>query len=211
MGAIQLFGLPVVFDWHVAAMAIFGILEVVSLWPYLVDIVHGETRPNKVSFVLWTMTTCIAAVATHEEKGWSFPTIALCMAVLSMTSITILAFAGYGYAKRQKTDIVALVLGIVAIVGWLVSGEPMVAIAFSIGADICATVPTIEKAWKEPFTEHAGAWGLVTIGYFFGALSSQDKDVADLAMLSYLTAMCGTIFLIAYLGQKRGTIGRLAE
>ncbi|MFZ3043534.1 MAG: hypothetical protein WA058_00250 [Minisyncoccia bacterium] len=208
MDAMQLFGFPVVFDWHVAAMTIFGILEVVSLWPYLVDIIHGETRPNKVSFVLWTMTTGIAAAAMYEEKGWSFPTIAICMTALSMASITILALVGYGYVKRQKTDIASLILGVTAIIGWQVSGEPMVAIAFAIGADVCAAIPTIEKALKEPFTEHAGAWGLITVGYFFGALSSKDKDVADLAMLGYLTVMCGTIFLIAYLGQKRGVTAR---
>lgn len=203
MDALQLFGVPIVFDWHIGAITVFGILEVVSLWPYLVDIVHGSTRPNKVSFSLWTMTTCISAFAMYGEKGWSFPTIAICMTVVSMAGITALAFAGYGYNKRQKTDVISLALGIIAIAGWQMSGEPLVAIAFSIAADICATVPTVEKAWKEPFTEHAGAWGLIAIGYFFGALSSQDKDIIDVAMFCYFTAMCGTVFLIVYFGQKR--------
>lgn len=204
MGAIQL---P---DWHVAAFVVYLVLEVVSLWPYIEDMLHGSTRPNRVSFVLWTTCQAIAVAAMYKEIGWSFPVVALGLTTMSLALITVLAFSGYGYNKYEKTDGVSFVLSVMAIVGWQTVGEPMVAIFFAIGADVFATIPTIRKSWREPQTEHAGAWGLVALGYFFGVLSSGYEDVADWAMLSYLTAMCTTIFLVVYFRQKRGLVRQQA-
>lgn len=192
------------FDWHKAAFALYLVLEVVSLLPYIESILHGSTRPNRVSFVLWTTCQAISVVATFEKVGWSLPVIALGLTALSMAAITVLSFSGYGYSKyEKKTDSLSFACSAAAIVGWQTTGDPMLAILFAIGADVFAAIPTIQKAWREPQTEPVGPWGLVALGYFFGAISSQGEDVADWAMLGYLSVICTIITLIIYFRQGR--------
>jgi hypothetical protein len=125
---------------------------------------------------------------------------------LNTLIITILALIGYGYRAYSKIDALSFVLAVAAIAGWQMTGDPIIAIWLAITADFFASVPTVVKTYREPQTEHAGAWGLVTIATLLGALSTEKIDIANLAMPVYLTVMNGSIFLFAYFGRKKSGI-----
>lgn len=189
-------------NWYIVLAVLSAIFEIVSLVPYLRSIVRGETRPNAVSFTLWSVLQAIAFVA-QVQAGASWSVVVVGMLTVSTTIITILALSGYGYRKYGIFDAGCFVFAILAIVGWQMTNNPVLAIVLAIVGDLFASVPTVVKTYREPQTEHAGAWGLVTIATLFGALSTEKIDVANLAMPIYLTVMNGTIFLFAYFGRKK--------
>lgn len=189
-------------NWHIVLAALSVVLEVGSLIPYLRSMARGDTRPNAVSFGLWTVLQAIAFTA-QASAGASWSLIVVGVLTGSTLLITILALTGAGYRKYGLVDWLCLVSAIIAIIAWQVTGDPVAAIVFAIIGDICAVTPTIVKTYREPHTEHAGAWGLITLGTFFGALSTEKIDAANLAFPIYLTVGNGVIFLLAYFGQKR--------
>lgn len=189
-------------NWHIVLAALSVVLEVASLVPYLRSMARGDTRPNAVSFGLWTALQAIAFTA-QAAAGASWSLIVVGVLTGSTLLITILALTGAGYRKYGVVDAACLAFAIVAIAAWQATGDPVAAIVFAIAGDICAIVPTLVKTYREPHTEHAGAWGLVTLSTLLGALSTEKIDAANLAFPIYLTIGNGLIFALAYFGQKR--------
>jgi hypothetical protein len=188
-------------NWHIALAVLSGVLELISLFPYLVDIVRGQTRPNKVSFSLWTLCQAIAFTA-QIEAGPSWSAVVIGVNLLTLVIITILAFAGYGYREQGVLDGVSLGFAAAAVIAWQMTGDPILAIVFAIVADVFASIPTVIKAHQDPWSEHAGAWGLASLAYILSLFSTEKIDVANLAMPTYITIVTCAIFVLSYYGQK---------
>jgi hypothetical protein len=190
------------YSWHVATAALSGVLSVISGWIYIKDILKGgETKPNAVSFFLWTVLQAIALVAQFKE-GASLSVVIVIMVTLNTAVVTILALVGYGYKKYGKADFYCALLAVAAIVGWQVTGNPVLAICFAIAGDLFAAVPTMIKTKKDPYSEHLPAWGIIVAACVFGVLSTDRLDVANLAFPLYLVMGNGVIFALALFGRK---------
>ena len=189
-------------NWHVAAAALSGVLAVVAMTFYICGILRGgETRPNAVSFFLWTVLQAIALVA-QIRAGASLSVVLMFLITLDTAIITVLALVGYGYRKYGKIDLFCFVLAVVTIVLWQVTGNPVLAIVLAIVGDFFASFPTTVKTYREPRSEHLTAWALITAAPVFSVLSADRLDVANLAFPVYLVVMNGTIFSLAYFGRK---------
>lgn len=191
-------------NWHVVAAILSGIFAVAAWVLYFRDILWGSTRPNAVSFSLWTVLQVIA-LAAQVDSGASWSVVFMIFVTLGTLSITVLALCGYGYRKYGRIDALSLVLAVAAIVGWQVTGNPLLAIWLAIAADFFASVPTVVKTAREPYSEELKAWGLITVAAIFGAISTERLDVANLAMPVYLIGINGLIFSLAYFGRRRLT------
>jgi hypothetical protein len=190
-------------DWHVATAVLSGALSVAAGWVYIKDILQGgETKPNAVSFFLWTVLQAIALAAQFKE-GASWSIVIVIAVTLNTGAVTILALIGYGYRKYGKTELYCSILAVAAIVGWKVTGNPILAIFFAIAGDLFAFVPTVVKTYREPRTEHWPAWGIVTAASVLGVLSSDQLDMANLAFPVYLLVSNGAIFSLAYFGRNK--------
>jgi hypothetical protein len=62
----------------------------------------------------------------------------------------------YGMGGVATVDKYSLVIAIAGLVGWQVSGDPLIALLFAILADFVGFVPALIKTYKEPNTE--GPW-----------------------------------------------------
>ena len=189
-------------NWHVVAAALSGAFAFLAEFLYIRDIIRGgETKPNAVSFFLWTVLQTIALVA-QIKAGASLSIVLITCVTLSTAVITVLALVGYGYRKYGKIDLSCLVLAVAAIVLWQITGRPVLAIVLAIIGDFFASLPTVAKTYREPRSEHLTAWALITVASVLGVLSA-DPDAANLAFPVYLVAMNGAIFSLAYFGRKK--------
>ncbi|MDP2692870.1 MAG: hypothetical protein Q8O88_04495 [bacterium] len=177
-------------------------LSVVAGVIYIKDILQGgETRPNAVSVFLWTVLQAIA-LAAQLKAGASLSVVIVIFVTLNTAIVTVLALSGYGYRKYGWVDFFCLVLAVAAIVGWQVTGNPVLAIGFAIAGDLFACVPTAVKTYKEPRSEHVPAWALITVASVLGVLSTDRLDMANLAFPLYLVVSNGAIFSLAYFGRR---------
>jgi hypothetical protein len=120
--------------------------------------VHGNTQPNRVSWMLWTVAPMIAfaaEVTQHVGLG-SLLTFAIGFGPLLVVVASFLD--PKAYARVTLFDVLCGVLSLVALVAWAVTGTGNVAIFFSILADFFGAVPTLRKAYRDPESEHAVAF-----------------------------------------------------
>ncbi len=135
---------------------------------YIRSMFTGNTKPNRVTWLMWSIAPLIAAAASLSNGvGWAV--LPVFMAGFSPLMIfTASFFAKKAYWKLSTFDYFCGVLSGLALVMWWLTKEPNVAIVFAIGSDALASIPTLKKSLTNPETE--SVWPFI-IGVF-GASSS---------------------------------------
>ncbi len=150
-------------------LVLFGVaLSIVAHFSYIKDTVRGDTKPNRVSWLMWSIAPLIAsgAALTNGVRWAAIPTLG--EALISLAVFFASFVNPRAYWKLRSFDYVCGTLSCVALVMWLAMREPNLAIIFSIASDALATMPTIVKSWKSPESES----GFVYIGALAATLTS---------------------------------------
>jgi hypothetical protein len=140
----------------------------VATYVYISSMFKGVAKPNRVSWLMWTIAPLIAAAAAVSNGvGWA--ALPVFMSGFSPFLIFTASFVTKkAYWKLASFDYVCGALSGLALVLWYVTRDPNVAISFAIGSDGLASIPTLTKAWNHPETE--SAWPFI-VGVF-NALTS---------------------------------------
>ena len=188
-------------DWHLLIGIVSGILAAVSVIPYIKDILHGSTRPNVVSWFLWTLLLLISILA-QMSAGASWSVIFLIGDFVGTFSIFWLCLIGYGYRQYGYLELSCLTLAIVAIISWQLTGQPILAIVLSIVADIMASVPTVVKAYLDPWSEHSSTWLIIAGSSVLAILSTRVFDGVNLLFPMYIFLINLLIGSLSFVGRR---------
>lgn len=167
---------------------------------YLYDTVFGNTKPNRVTWLLWALFPIIIFVS-QRSQGVSLGLWATVAAGFTPALIFLASFINKkAYWKTELLDYICLGLAIVGITLWAVTDQPNVAILFSILADLAAAVPTIIKSAKHPESESWQAYTISCVGFLLTLLAISDFTFESAAFVIYLTVNEG---VLAYLASRK--------
>ena len=145
-----------------------AVASVLAASVYIRAMFKGDAKPNRVSWFMWAIAPFIATAA-EVSSGVTWAALPVFMAGFSPFLIFTASFATKkAYWKLSSFDYACGVLSVLALILWLLTKEPNVAIVFAIASDGLASIPTLTKAWAAPKTE--SIWPYVT--GVFGALTS---------------------------------------
>lgn len=150
-------------------------LNLVSVIPYLLDVIKGKTKPRVVSWLIWGTLGLIAGAAAVAGG-------AIASAILSFTSVAaVMTVVVLGYKnsdkKFGKLDIFSLIGAGVGLLLWWLFNAPIVALFATVTIDIVGTLPTMWHAWQKPYEETVSA-------FFMGFLSATFLLIAALSVHS---------------------------
>lgn len=170
----------------VQAIVIFSVLlNFVGTYAYIRDTLRGTTKPNRVTWFLWSVAPIIGATAAFYS-GVSWATVPVLMTGIFPFLVFVASFwNSNAYWKLETFDYICGAFSVLALVLWAITHEPIIAIIFAIIADAFAALPTLLKAWKYPDTETALAYitaGLSVIASFIVA----EPSFAAYAFPTYL-------------------------
>lgn len=161
-------------------------LQLIGLYAYINDTVHGRTSPNRVTWLLWGLVPMVA-VAVEVHAG-----IGLHVLTTLVAGVGPLLVFGASFVDKQALwrlgylDWACGALSVSGIVVWALTRQGTIALVAAIVADGLAAIPTIIKSWKAPETETA-------IGFFgslanavIGLLTLTTFDAPNLAFPLYL-------------------------
>lgn len=163
---------------------------------YLIETLKGKIKPNKVSFLLWSIAPFIA-FAAQVKQGVGLESLM----VFSQGFLPFLIFLGSFVNKKAqwritKFDLTVGFLSLVGLILWLITKVGNVAIFFSILSDGLAAVPTIVKSYKFPDTELAWPWAATAFGVMLTLLTIKEWTFANSAFIIYLFIVTLAIFLL---------------
>lgn len=143
-------------------------VQLIGIISYAKETLRGDTKPNKVTWLMWTVAPLIATAAALSD-GVSWAVLPVFMAGFGPLVVFIASFVNpNAYWKLERFDYLCGFCSLLALVLWGITKEPNVAIVFAIASDGFAAVPTLIKLWKYPETETVSPF---TAG-LFSALTS---------------------------------------
>ena len=161
---------------------------------YLIDTVKGKIKPNRVSFLLWSIAPFIAFAAMIKQGAGIEALMTFSTGFLPLT-VFIASFVNKKAEwKLTKFDLLCGFLSILGLILWLITKVGNVAIFFSIMADGLAAVPTIVKAYKYPETEMAWPWLATAFGVVLTLLTLNKLTFANSGFNSYILIVSVVVF-----------------
>lgn len=145
-----------------------GIIELASSATYVVSILRGYTRPDRVTWWILGLVSGIITASYYatgaRETIWLPLVYTVNFLVIGILSVRY----GYGQRTLSSLDRFALVGTFISAVIWWIFNSPVVALYMNITIDFIALVPTIYKAYRKPRTEGPASW---VIGVFASVLN----------------------------------------
>src|SRR3990167_6959024 len=169
---------------------IAGILALVGYIPYIYTTVRGKTRPNKATWIIWTVIGGLIAFSYLFEVDKN--TIWLPLGYfIGPLIVAILSFR-YGYSKWSKLDIACLVVGALSIIPWIILDNAIFTLLINVFIDATGAIPTVVKTYREPETEDFSAWTIFFVANTLELLAIEQWNLAAIYPI-YLFILAGLI------------------
>ena len=149
-------------------------ISFIGIFIYAISTLKGKTKPNRVTWVLWTVIPLITFFAQLSEGVGAAAIFSLAYA-LGPLCVVIASFLNkHAYWHLNTFDYLCGVISLLALLLWAVTGNALLAIVFSILADFVAGLPTLRKSFREPATENSSAYiaGILSAGLTLFTLQS---------------------------------------
>jgi hypothetical protein len=171
---------------------------------YLTDTVRGKVKPNRVSFLLWSIAPLIAFFAQIKQGVGLEALMTFSTGFLPFTVFIASFVIKQAEWKLTRFDLICGILSLAGLALWMITKVANIAIFFSIVADGFAAVPTIVKAYKYPDTEIAWPWIATVLGVILTLLTLSTFTFANSGFILYILIVNTLIYTLVQfrLGEK---------
>jgi hypothetical protein len=190
-------------DWRATFGVLAGAITLIAIIPYILDIFRGDTRPNVVTWFLWTLNGSILASAQYIA-GASWTLSVLVASTISTAILTVLAVP-FGQSKYGVLDGVSLVMALAAMAVWWWTENPLTAIVLGVVAEIFAVSPTVAKTYRAPETETPITYWATSLATIMSVIASTRFDLANLLFPIYSISVNTVIAVMASNGRRRSS------
>jgi hypothetical protein len=151
---------------------ISGLVVFATIFPYVTSIVRRETVPNRVTWIIWSSIGLVLLLGSKATGA----TETMWFAIIGFTNpfIIFLFSLKYGVKGWTKLDFACLSGAALGLIGWKLTGNPLVGILCCLATDLCGLIPTVRKVWKDPTSESFWGWLPYPFGCAFGLLAVQE-------------------------------------
>lgn len=176
-------------------LALSAILVAVGPITYAISIIKGRTKPHRMTrFILAFVLTLnfISIVAAHGNTG--------ALVFAGITFVQALVIFGMsmwrGMGGTSIFDWVCFGIAVVGIIGWKVTGNPIIGVWFSVLADFSAYLPAMVKTYHHPHTESPWYYILAGLAAFFSliAYNIEAASIFQIYILVCVFIMVGLIY-----------------
>lgn len=133
-----------------------GVIAFLASIPYIIDIVKGNTKPQRMAWVIFITLSGISFFAQLAEGATNslwFP------AVLFLQSIIIFALTlKFGMGGFSKFDIGSFIASILIMIIWWVTKSPAIAIVCGVLVNTIGKILVTQKVYQHPKTEYLPTW-----------------------------------------------------
>jgi hypothetical protein len=179
-----------------------GLITVLAYLPYLRDTASGETRPQRASWLIWSVLASISLASQAHEGAthslWFAGTQTLATCVVFLLSL----WKGSG-SVLTKSDIPVVCISAVGLVLWYFTDTATYALMISISISLIAGTVTVRKAYDDPESETFSTWFLSLVGALLAIGSISTFDPVLLAYPVYLVILKTAIVAAILKGRQR--------
>ena len=185
-------------QWVFAAVA----LNMAGSLRYAVATLKGRVRPNLVTWSLWACAPLIGFFA-QLDSGVGLPSLLTLSAGLGPLVVTVAGLVTkHARAHLGPFDVVCGAVALLALGVWLGLGEAPLAVLVAVLADGTAALPTLCKAWRDPWSEDLVFYMIVAIGATVTLLTVTSWQLHEWAFAGYILLLSSA--LVGIISARRG-------
>jgi len=177
----------------------------VGTWWYLRDTLRGVTRPNRVTWALWTALPLLA-FAVEVQAGVGLRALMTFVSGFGPLLVFVASFRNpHATWRIERIDWACGALSLAGLVVWLSAHQATVGLVAFIGADALAALPTLRKSWLAPETETAAAYATAALNGAITMLTVSRWTTAVVSFPLYIVVIASLEALLvgARLGPRR--------
>lgn len=186
-------------------LAIFGfisaVLSILMVVPYIRDIFLLKTKPERASWLIWTVLGFIAFFSQLAKGAtdslWLTGGQTLAVLIIVLLSIK------YGMGGLTNRDIKALIAAAIGLIIWYITKEAAWALLIVVVIDSVGTLLTAIKSYEYPESETFSTWIMSGTSGIFGALAVGAIHPILLAYPLYIVIANYTIVITMLLGKRK--------
>lgn len=145
---------------------ILGIITVLSgIFVYIHGIIKKNIKPHPFTWLGWSILVGVISYAQLTENG-GIGSYILMVESFFLFFIFLLSLK-YGEKNIYKTDILSIGFGLLAIILWYFTQNPLLAVILITISDVIMYLPTIKKTFSHPFEEELFEYYTATLAYIF--------------------------------------------
>lgn len=171
-------------------------LRLISGGGYLWGVLRGKVTPNPLTWFFWGLTPMIAFVAQLQESVGIQAWMTFALGVGPLVIFVASVIKNPAAVRLDRGNVVCGVLAIAGIVLWRCTANPLLAIAFSILADIFGGLPTVLKSYRQPSSEYALPYLLSMVSMVMTVMTLQTWTFASYAFPVYIFMINLVIFTL---------------
>jgi hypothetical protein len=145
------------------------IISILSFFPYLKDIFKRKTKPHSYTWLIWTILQITGVVAMYNN-GAGLGTLALAIGAVFCAFIFTLSLK-YGTKNITAFDTICLIGALAAIAVYLFLHNPVLSVILITITDFVGFLPTLRKAYAEPYSETLSLFVLGVIWSAFNIIA----------------------------------------
>ena len=162
-----------------------ALVAIAGTVPYVRDTLRGTTLPHRGTWLIWSLLSVLVLLSQHAD-GATWSLIAAAMQVILNGLIFALSVRrGIGGASRADRMMLAIAAG--GAIGWVVAGEPFVATACVVVADLFGLAMMVPKTYRDPESETLATFALASVS---GAFATAAVGSVDPALVIYPIYLC---------------------
>lgn len=150
-----------------AQSAIFTVIGPIT---YIVSIARGYSKPHRMTrfIVAFVLTLNFFSILAAQGN-----TGAVVFAGISFAQALVILLMSFwrGMGGASLLDFACLGIAAVGIVGWKITGNPLMGVCFSILADLAAYIPAFVKTWNHPKTESPWYYAMSGVAACLGLIA----------------------------------------
>jgi hypothetical protein len=186
-----------------------GVTIALAYIPFIKGTIEGKVVPNRASWIVWFVQDVL--IASSAITAGAGPAAVMAVAwgigagivlVLSVSKGTRGAFTALERA--------CLVLSGLGLLLWATTGSARLALVAGVSAAVIGGVPTVVKAWRQPWTEPITGWLLLILGTLFSALAigqwTFDSGLLPVAIGLFQLSVATPLVLHALNGSARSKV-----
>jgi hypothetical protein len=177
-------------------------ISVIAAILYLSSIIRGQTRPQRVTWGVWSLAGILGLWASFDGGAGVGLLVAATGVVLVTITFLCSLIPKYGKPGGEPSDKWVGMAAIIAIIAWRVLHfSPSIAVTIAIIADASVLWLTVREAWRQPEAEALWPWIIGTIAEILGIISLGHYNYSAAAYSVYI--LIGNLLIISALIIKR--------
>jgi hypothetical protein len=125
-----------------------GALSLLGFVPHIVEIVRGTTRPNRVTWWIWTLVGAMLCASYYATSARHIVWVPVSYVVGPLVPALLSLF--YGEGGAGGFDRACLGASLASLPVWWLARSPLVALVTNMAIDLLGALPTIRAAYRSP-------------------------------------------------------------